>query len=294
MLSLDILRLIAVKALKGQTWAEDKVFDSPATVADLRIESERQPFIAVFVDEGDTEGIEYPAASGPLNTKLIIEAGVASSIVLPVLSGTAPEPSSGVTQLNDTDAGLEMTIGFLAQQVRDAFLSTSNPWAELFREFTGAQLRRLDCVRGGPSADQSKPPQRYASRILIFHTGVLAMPPRGAHLESGTFWPHFLEMAAADQELAGIGELVSAHLIYPSGELPEWRMAQKYLGSTADIVQGLGISPYQPSDQIETQETPIAPVHEIVLPEQFGGVTRAPGEDLEMFPDQDPDDAPDI
>ena len=150
MLSLDALRLITVKALKGATWAADRVFDSPATVADLRIEAQRQPFIAVFVDEADTEGIDQPTATGPMNTRLIIEAGVASAVAFqPAVDVGPPEPPVTITSLNDTDAGLEMTIGFLAEQVRDALMSTANPWAELWRGFV-VQLNKLECVRGGP------------------------------------------------------------------------------------------------------------------------------------------------
>src|SRR3977135_3671551 len=99
MLSIDALRLITVQALKGTTWAGDRGFDSPATVADWRIEAERQPFIAVFVDEADTEGIDQPTATGPMNTRLIIEAGVASAITFQPegTDASAPEPPITVT-----------------------------------------------------------------------------------------------------------------------------------------------------------------------------------------------------
>src|ERR1700730_18107738 len=225
MLSLDALRLITVQALKGATWAGDRVFDSPATVADLRIEAERQPFIAVFVDEADTEGIDQPAAVGPMNTRLIIEAGVASAITFrPATDTGAPEPPVTVTSLNDTDPALEMTIGFLAEQVRDALMSTANQWAELWRGFV-VQLNKIECVRGGPQTDvQLKPPQRYASRIQIYHAGIFATPPRGAGLVPSNPWSTFLYMAAATPELAGIAELIKAHFTYPSGGLPSWRM----------------------------------------------------------------------
>jgi len=263
MLSLDALRLITVQALKGATWAGDRVFDSPATVADLRIEAERQPFIAVFVDEADSEGIDQPTATCPLNTRLIIEAGVASAITFqPATDAGAPEPPVTVTSLNDTDAALEMTIGFLAEQVRDALMSTHNPWAGLWRELTGGQLRKFECVRGGPQTDvQQKQPQRYASRIQIYHTGVLATPPRGTVLEA--FWLNFIEMALANQELAGIGQLMKAHFTYPSGNLPVWRMAEKYLGVTADVIRGIGIAPVEGYDADVVTEEPVVPLNEV-------------------------------
>lgn len=278
MLALDALRLITVRALMGATWAADRVFDSPATVADLRIEAERQPFIAVFVDEADTDGIEQPTAASPMSTRLIIEAGVASAITFqPATDTGAPEPPQTVTSLNDTDAGLEMTIGFLSEQVRDALLSTSNPWADLWRQFTGGQLRKLECVRGGPQTDaQQTPPQRYASRIQIYHTGVLASPPRGAVLPPGSPWEAFLTMAAGEPELAGIGQLIKAHLSYPSGTLPEWRMAEKYLGVSAAAARGLGIAPLEGFDDRGVTEWPL-PLAKVAFDERWGPIVETTG-----------------
>lgn len=286
MLGIDVLRWITVRALKGQTWAGNNVFDSPATVADLRIAEQRQPFIAVFCDECDTEGMDNPSTIGPMNVRLIIETGVASSIVLPMTGAAgAPEAPVSVTMLNDTDPALEATIGFLAEQARDALMDTVSPWADLWRELTGGQMRKVECVRGGPATDQYKPPQRYASRIQIYHTGVLAVPPRGAPLEPNTFWPHFLALAAADPELAGIGQLVQAHFEYPAGSLPVWRLAEKYLGVSAATVRGLNIAPL---DGFVTEE-PVAPIGGINLSERFGHTPAPPGEDLQIFPTEGPD-----
>ena len=278
MLALDALRLITVQALKGATWAGDRVFDSPATVADLRIAAERQPFIAVFVDEADSEGIDQPTAAGPMNTRLIIEAGVASAITFqPATDSGAPEPPVTVTSLNDTDSGLEMTIGFLAEQVRDALLSTSNPWAELWRGFV-VQLNKIECVRGGPQTDaQLKTPQRYASRIQIYHAGILATPPRGIGLDPSSPWSIFLYMAAAEPELSGLAGIMQAHFAYESGTLPAWRMAEKYLGVTADAVRGIGIAPAEGFDVQVVTEEPVVPLEGISFDEHFGPIIESEG-----------------
>lgn len=247
MLSLDALRWTTVKALRGATWAEDRVFDSPAQVADMQIVGERQPFVAVFADEADSEGLDFPNLLGPTNVRLIIETGIASSFAAqPVSSDEVPTAS---TMLDYTDAGLESTIGFLTQQVLNGLLSTVSPWADLWRTMTSGQVRKVECVRGGPALDRKDLSQRYASRIAIVHTGVLAAPPRGAPLAEGTFWPRFIALAEADRDLAGIAELLKTHLQYPDGNaLPDWHMAQRYLGLPAATAIGLNIAPLEESE----------------------------------------------
>ena len=51
----DVLRLLTVKALKGRTWAGERVYDSPAQPADLKIAEERAPFIGVYTDDADAD-----------------------------------------------------------------------------------------------------------------------------------------------------------------------------------------------------------------------------------------------
>ena len=122
MLAIDALRWITCRALAGRTWAGDRIFDSPATVADLRIEAERQPFCAVYCDEADSEGVEQPTLTSPMNVRLVIETGIASAITPPSAAEGPGPPVSPVVFLNDTNPALEATIGFLSQQARDALL----------------------------------------------------------------------------------------------------------------------------------------------------------------------------
>src|SRR5512143_109458 len=92
MLVMDALRWLTVKSLRGRTWAGMRVFDSPATPADLRMETERAPFICVYVDDADLTGI---GTTAEITADLLIEVAVASTIMV--------GPDTGDTDTSDTD-----------------------------------------------------------------------------------------------------------------------------------------------------------------------------------------------
>jgi hypothetical protein len=253
-LSLDLLRWLSVRAIRGRTWALDRVFDSPSTPADIRTETEREPFIAVFVDNADYEVGDFPGIMLPRNAdiQLVIECGVASPQRFtdegdPVeLDVPDPRGTFTVTQLNATDAGLEAQIGFLTRQALQALLSTSdsNPWSELWHHYTAHQLAKIDYRRGGPATTEQTTAVRYASRITCLHfSTLLAEPPRGADLNDYPFWSGAIAAFKADEEYAELGQLLEMHIINPTGPLPDWRLAQKLMNLPKVAVRAIGIAP---------------------------------------------------
>lgn len=260
-LGMDILRIISIRAIRGRTWAGDRVFDSPANPADLRIVEERAPFVAVFTDDGDFGDDETPTAFSLDNGKvwLIIEAGTATAVEVdqqgsPVhrnelgqaINATGvviPEDQVGVTTtLQETDAATEMQIGFLGQQVVSALQATDSPWADLWRLHTAGELYKVEVRRGGvmPGTEGV----RFASRLLRMHVGVTATPPQGAAIPDEGFWRKFLDLCAVEADLAPLGRLIEAHLRLTTGDiLVDWREAQKILGVPEDTIRALGIAP---------------------------------------------------
>lgn len=261
--NIDILRWLTVRALLGRTWAGDRVFDSPSTPADIRTERERDPFIAVYVDESDAD-MKYvvndsqyqdPSLlfSGGTAT-LVIEVGVASAVKFvdgqPQQDPDRPVPAGAtVTQLNATDEGLEANIAFITHQVGQTLLSTSqsNPWAELWRMLTGGKIESMVIRRGGPAADArteaARP--RYASRVTVIKTGLLGVPARG-EMVTPEKWPFFYKFFATtenDPLMGDLAKIIRAHIEQPTGQMPEWRLAQKYLTVPEDAVRALGIAP---------------------------------------------------
>jgi hypothetical protein len=276
-LGMNVLRLLAVRAIRGNTWAEERVYDSPATPADIRVQTNRETYIAVYVDSGDANLKDNTTLTAPGSADLVIEVGVASPQRFdqagnPVGDETpAPRAGSTVTQLNATDEGMEMTIGLVAHQAMQALVSTkaTNPWAELFRMLTVAQYENLSIRRGGPvNETPNKPTPRFASRIVIIRCGMIADPPRGVPMEPGTFWPTFLDATKDDPELAGVSSLIRAHIEPPTGALPDWRQAQKLLTLTNEGAHSLGMAPLRladdpvgPEEQVELQTVNYGPAH---------------------------------
>lgn len=251
MLVLDVLRWITVRALMGNTWAGSRVFDSPSQPADMRAETEREPFIAIYVDDADL--VFLPEGGGmvapePFMIRLVIEVGVVSPRAFGEEQGEAPGGGT-VTSLNATDEGLEAQIGFITRQVQQTLLTTksTNEWAELWRVLTGGQIHRLEIRRGGQGDEDRGPRPRFASRVSTYHLSTLADPVRGVVLDADEleyeFWRDFLDLCEREDEMQGLGEIVRAHLESPSGALPEWRMAQKYLGVSRETIRALGIAP---------------------------------------------------
>jgi uncharacterized protein YndB with AHSA1/START domain len=94
-LSLDVWRLITQKALLDKTWAGARVFDSPSMAADVRLEADNQPFIAVYVDDADFNpaGDVY-ANSGADNRISLTDAAGAVRLILEIAVGS-PRTATG-------------------------------------------------------------------------------------------------------------------------------------------------------------------------------------------------------
>ena len=266
-LSMDALRWVTVKALRGRTWAGLAVYDSPGQPADLRMETERAPFIGVFTDDADFDLAAEPSANaeslydGGGTVYLVIEVSVAGQMEdVPTRAEEEdadpidPDFDRAVKDrgtLAATDAALEARIGFIARQAVDALCAPDNPWAELWRMLAPGR-GKVSIRRGGSGQDPDQPAQavRFASRIIRIDCQVLAEPVRGEPQPEGGFWRMFLEAAAHDADLAGLADVVSDHL--EDANVENWLVQQRGMMATAKGVRGIGIGPATE----ESQETP--------------------------------------
>lgn len=265
MLSMDVLRWVTVMALRDRTWAGPRVYDSPGQPADLRMESERAPFVAVYTDDADFEleeetgvGVASLYDSGG-TALLIIEVAVAGQMqdVAPADDPEdEPEDADMFRVVADrnilaaTDQGLEARIGFISRQVMDALADPSNPWAELWRRMTPVR-KKVEVRRGGPGNEAAQEgAQRFASRIMRLHLGILGEPAPGEAQPPEGFWPAFLALASESEEMSGIASIIQDHL--ETKETNAWRNAQRAMSLTERGVRGIGIGPAT----LESQETP--------------------------------------
>lgn len=261
MLSMDVLRLLTVMALRDVTWAGPRVYDSPGQPADLRMETERAPFIAVYTDDADFDLGDAPGAgmaslydSGG-TAFLVIEVAVAGQMA-DVAEVPEDEDPSLIRAVRDrnilaaTDQGLELRIGFIARQVMDALADPDNPWSELWRQLV-SDRNKVEVRRGGSGHESGQDSaQRFASRIIRMELGILGEPAPGEMQPADGFWPQFLAAALADEELSGIAAVISDHL--ETRETEAWKNTQRALTLTERGLRGIGIGPAT----LESESTP--------------------------------------
>jgi hypothetical protein len=280
---MDAIRIITWRALRGKTWAMNRVYDSPSTPADIRVEVEREPFIAIYVDDADQpefEG-EIGLTLRPNLVKLVIEVAIASprNADTPATDEVAGVPG---TQISATDAALELNMGLIARQVVDALMSTNanNPWAELWRSFLAGGVHSVQIRRGGPGDKPNEPKQRFASRIIALTVDLIADPPRGADLNAYKTWKSFIEACEGDENLAGVGALMRAHIEQPSGAQPDWRQGQKILLTTKHTMWALGVAPQEGFDEGLPGMEIAADLERVTTGNTAGGYQNNPAVDI--------------
>lgn len=251
MLVQDALRLIAYKAIKGEpgkpkTWAGDRVFDSPAQPADLKIKEERLPFISVYTDDADIDLDRQSLPDSDNKAFLLIECAFAEGIAVkpaePGSGATGAPAGSTIIRISQTDEALELGIGVLARQATQALNATDNEWAELFRLLTSTGRHRIEVRRGGTGQQEQQPAAvRFASRILRMQVSLLGEPVYGEGV-TDEFWRRFIEACGKDEELSEVAPLFRAQF-ETDPLLPSWRIEQKYGTYTRRGLAALGIAP---------------------------------------------------
>lgn len=218
------LRLSAIQALRGATYAGERVFDSTIDPIDFLAQQERQPFIVVSTEdeEADIEGRDllYPSRK----IALLIEFGLASKV------------DAGDIDIPHTDAGLEASLNIMHRQIMRA-LTIGGAWADLFREFSP----RIEKLVSRRMADAPKQGARFALRQVVLTCDTLADPDYGAAPEAGTAWARLLSAMDGDPELADFATVLRDAII--GDPLPSWRRRQAALGISEAGLAAIGLAP---------------------------------------------------
>jgi hypothetical protein len=228
------LRIITVRALRGQTYAEGRVSDSLLDPIDMTVSGEKSPVLVVSSDDDEIRhngGKDILGADRRID--LVIEMAVASTVA-------AGDGSSQIV-IPHTDAGMEAVLSIMARQVMRALMTDATPWANLWRRCVvsigGAQSRR-----GGGSENGV----RYAARQLLLSCHTLAEPYFGSTVEPGTFWADFLALAEAGTDLAPLANVIRNEIEVPA-TLTDWQEAAAALGISREatsIIKIAGLSPF--------------------------------------------------
>ena len=141
----EALRLTAVRALRGRTWADVRDSEQGA-IEDLAVNAAR-PVISVYTDDATTEAAGDFGLFAGGSQSLLIE------IAMTARMQVAASDDTEVVQ-PETDAGLELSVGMIERQVRAALSDPTNPWGNLLPGF--GRIMDFKSVRGTLMRDPGK------------------------------------------------------------------------------------------------------------------------------------------
>ncbi len=226
------IRLVTVKALAGQTLAGSAVSDSEVSAIDVAAADHKRPFIAVYTDDGEGQGVGRDVLTGNVSFSLAIESGVTSKMSYRLDSGD----DELVDALVPTDALMEMTLDLIARQIAIALADPTNDWADLWRRLV-SKVGRIR-TRRGVSADKML---RFAGRQMEIEVSPLADPPFGK--EPAGVWSDLLTKIEqdADPDFRKLAVPIRQAIVGDPPE-PSWRLDQSQLALSGDEADALLIT----------------------------------------------------
>jgi hypothetical protein len=226
--------MCAVAALRGTTWADDRVFDSDNTPLSqaLALNAAAKPYIVVYTDSDnrlDIDSTDLYGVRRELN--LCLEIGVASKV----------EGEAGGVQLKTplTDEGMEIALDMVEDQAIAAlFGNPQSDWAELLKGF----VMRVSRVSGqrGASADRDR---RWAARQLSVICDVIGDLPPGVPAGADHPIRMFIKTSERHPEagMEHVAEICSALL--SSKVAPKWEQVQATYGGRRLAMRAIGLAP---------------------------------------------------
>lgn len=227
------LRIAAVEAIKGRTWAGTRVFDSNNAPLDTAARESPAPFVTIFTDtdERSVSGRDVFAAEQKL--QLVIEFG---------LGGAIPAGDRMEVGIPATDSAFERALDAIERQVLLALVhDPKSEWGEIWRK----TVNKIEATKSERGAETERG-SRWAARALTMTLDCVADPPAGVDLDPEHPVALFLDAAkaaegASAESLKAIAAFIEGQL--DEATLPDWRVAQGQLGLTEPEVRGIGIGP---------------------------------------------------
>lgn len=248
-----IMRVIAAAALRDQTWAGARVYDTdnrPFAEAILEQQNIKAlPYITVFTENDTRRSIEianslYTPEGRTL--QLSIETGVASVVRIhenapgmPGASGAsgASGPGQLVLKFEPSDQAMEIAVDIIEGQIIAAlFGNPRSKWGDLFKQMF--RVMSTDSRRGASSTRGTK----YAARRMTFtlQPNVYDLVP-GVLVQEGHIIHTFLKEIDNSPEAGFDDAAVIIRTMLETVAAPTWRQAQAYLGLDTAAIQTLAV-----------------------------------------------------
>ncbi|MBU2533325.1 MAG: hypothetical protein KKB37_11330 [Alphaproteobacteria bacterium] len=225
MLNRFAIRLCAVYALEGRTFADAEVRDSEIVPIDPEgNDGDTKPFVAIYTDDQSPDGVT-----------LTFEIGASARMA-------ARDPESGkdviVPGIPPTDSGIEALLDMMERQIHVALNDENNTWAQLLK-IVCKDLQLTGSRRG---AMKTQSGERFAGREIVFTGKPLNDPEFGREITGGSFWGRFLAQAEAEPHLVDFATKFRA-LLTDGTSIENWRLVLRALGASRQAGDGLGVTP---------------------------------------------------
>lgn len=232
MLSRLALRMLAVLALRGKTWAGDEVYDSTLAPIEQIEPGEKRPFIVVYVDDATYDPQASDIMTAACTASLVLELGITARM--------QDEDGETLWGVPLTDAGMESSLDIIERQAMLTLSQDPAPWPELYRRFV-ARTKKRTATRGA-SAEKGI---RFAGRQIILDVDLFKDPAYGG--PPGPLWNDLIAAFDQDPDLASTAEIFRAAIAEDAG-LHDWQRVRGYLGLTLNQARALQIAPPEPAE----------------------------------------------
>lgn len=227
------LRLATVRALRGATFAEGRVYDSLIEPFECNDGGEFPAIVVhTYGETAKLDGRAYRDAER--------EVELAISIITAAALG---EDRTGVPGLAiaHQDAGMTLTLDLLSRQVMHALTASHDPWPSLWKK-AALNIVKLESIPG----ESVNKGNRFLVRQLVLTCDTLSEPGYGEDMtEAGDFWADLLAQMRTDGESLGpLADLIEGQLQEPT--LESWAKQAAEIGINIDDAQLIGLGPYVP------------------------------------------------
>lgn len=238
------LRLAACRLLAGQTWAQERILNSPLDPVDDVVRQDNggavdpRPLIAVFTNDekGSNEGKDIGGRPGTLDLIFFI-----------YLPPDRVEIDAGDMVFETRTPGGAMALDLIWHQCRMALLFGPTAWRAVYERF----VNKVTDVRARPILIETEKGARIPAKEVVLTIDVVPEPDLGKPLNAN--WLALDAAMRADDSAAPLADLIKAMIEEPSN-LASWQLERANLAVSVATIRALGLAPVDPTETGEPAE----------------------------------------
>lgn len=216
------VRVAAVHAIMGRTYAAASVHDSKITPLDELVKESPSPFVIITTDDDDQEMRGRDVNAGPRRLDLVIEFGLASTT------------TDGAVEVPHTDAGLEIVIDLMQRQILRALIDEATEFSTVFKRLV-TSINGLTSRRGASAEDGV----RYAARQMIINVDTLNDPGFGVALDADHPLKALADLLEGQADTANLAALIQSAAT--GDAIPDYDRLLIDLGMTTTAARGIAL-----------------------------------------------------